>query len=191
MLTHTLLLATVSIRIQRVPAHGAAVSLRKCPAVHRQIRAKLLTEWIIRHCAQALRLVPVAAVVFFGEVPFLPEAENLLDRHALAQVQNDSLPADIRRRNEPLVACPRKGRAEPQLLSGLSVRAPEGSFKCDLPGFLRCEGFFVTIVKFLGKPKLSVVKPGLHRMDIFPRLCHRAQVEGKHKLVERRKLLVA
>ena len=26
-------------------------------------------------------------------------------------------------------------------------------------------------------------------MDIFPRLCHRAQVEGKHKLVERRELL--
>ena len=108
----------------------------------------------------------------------------------LYDIQHHSLFADIRRRNEPLVACPGKRRAELQLLSGLSVRAPEVSFKCDLPGFvrhIRC----VVVIKLLGKPKLSVVKPGLHRMDIFPRLCHRAQVEGKHKLVERRELLVA
>ena len=188
---HALFLQIVSLGIERIPAKRAAVPARKRLAIYNKLRAKILFQRIFRACANLLCITPVAAVVIGRQLPLFAEGKQPFDRHALAQVQNDSLPADIRRRNEPLVACPGKRRVEPQLLSGLSVRAPEGSFKCDLPGFLRCEGFFVTIVKFLGKPKLSVVKPGLHRMDIFPRLCHRAQVEGKHKLIERRELLVA
>ena len=144
---------------------------------------------MLRHCAQAPRLIPVAAIVFSVQIPFLPKSGNLLDRHALDDIQHNALLADIRRRNAPLVARPGKRRAQPQLFSGLSMRAPEASFKCDLPGFIRREGSFVVIVKFLGKAKLSVIKALLHGVDVFPGLCHRAQMEGNYKPVERYQLL--
>ena len=45
------------------------------------------------------------------------------------------------------------------------------------------------VIKFLRKAELSIIKAGLYRVDIFPWLCHRAQVERGDDPVERRHLL--
>ena len=188
---HALFLQTIPLGIQRIPAKRAAVPARKRLAIYNKLRAKILFQRIFRACANLLCLTPVAAIVIGRQLPLFAEGKQPFGRHAPAQIQHQALFANIRRRNQPFVSCPQKRHAERKLLAGLSASAPEIPFKYDLPRCILRRRFCVLLVIFLGKAKLSVVKPGLHRMDIFPRLCHRAQVEGKHNLVERRELLVA
>ena len=186
---HALGFPVVPLRIQCIPAQSVAMTLRERPAVDREPCADVFMEGIFRLRADTLCLLPVAAVVFPGEVPLFAEREQLLDRHALHDIQHDSLFANIRRRNEPLVPRPEKRLSDGTLLARRSVYAPETAFKRNRPRLglrLKASGH---LVKFLRQAALSILKAGLYRVDIFPWLCHRAQVERGDDPVERRHLL--
>ena len=185
---HALCFPVVPLRIQCIPAQSVAMTLREHPAVDREPCADVFMEGIFRLRADARCLIPVAAVVFFGEVPFFAERKHFLYRHALHDVQHDSLFANIRRRNEPLVPRPEKRLPERKLLTRLPIRAPEAARKRNLPRLV-LRFWRDIVIKFLRKAELSIIKAGLYRVDIFPWLCHRAQVERGDDPVERRHLL--
>ena len=165
------------------------MTLRERPAVDRELCPDVFMEGIFRLRADMLCLLPVAAVVFPGEVPLFAERNQLFGRHALHDIQHNTFFADIHRRNEPLVSCPEKRLSDGTLLARSSVYAPEAALKRNRPRLSLRIKASSHIVKFLRKAELPVIEAGLHRVDILPGLGHRAQVERGDDPVERRHLL--